>query len=275
MTFITRALAALLALVLAPAVVLGQAGVPVVTYSGATTPNDIVIFENTTGKTVSSGYHLLDSFDANSVLGNPTGTTASTIAQIPIPSCNANNGQWLQYISGTGFSCSSGNWRLYKNAASVGSFTAGTTGSEKLIVGLKVADAGTLGTSGCVRVSTLWSFTNSANNKTLIMRYGSQSASTADPPTGTAIFSSTQTSQQNGWDYRTICNNASASAQRVAGGAWGIMGGTSGGTSTTYKTNTVDTAANDLYVSYSVNLSTSTESVSIDRVILEFMPGVP
>lgn len=243
---------------------------PVATYSGATTANDIPIFSNATGRLASSGYQLLNSFNADSYLGNASASPAATVGQIALPACNSNNGQWLQYISGTGFSCSSGNWRLVKNASTVGSFTAGTTGSEQRIVQVKVADTGTMGTDGCVRVSSLWSFTNSANNKTLIMRFGTLSNLTGGG--GTAIFSTTVTNQQNGWDRKTICNNGSASAQRVAKNGWGVE---LGGASTAYGTNTINTAANDLYVGYSVNIATSTETTSIDRVIVEFLPGVP
>ncbi len=120
--------------------------------------------------------------------------------------------------------------------------------------------ANLLGANGTLRVTTFWSHTNSANNKTLRVRFGGAS--------GIQYFSNIVTTTASSMDMRHIHNNNAANAQK------GFQSAASfGATATAVVTGSVNTAAaTTIYVS--AQLANSGETATLEAVIVEFIPAV-
>jgi hypothetical protein len=93
--------------------------------------------------------------------------------------------------------------------------------------------AGLMGVNGIIRVETLWSFTNSVNNKNLRWRLGGIG--------GTAYLDATQTTTATYHDLRALRNRNSASSQ-VGWAATATAGG-HGASTSAVTTSSVNTAA--------------------------------
>jgi hypothetical protein len=115
------------------------------------------------------------------------------------------------------------------------------------------------GANGRLRITTLWTMTNSGNNKTMRVRLGGAS--------GTIYMTSTQTTQATLKDMREIGNRNSASSQ--VGG----MPGTSGGfglSTTAVVTSTVDTSAGTVLV-ISGQKANSGETLTLESYCVELL----
>lgn len=96
--------------------------------------------------------------------------------------------------------------------------------------------AGLMGLNGTLRVTTLWSWTNSANNKTAKIYFGAAGAGTG----GTLYMSTIYTTTTGTRDQRQVTNRNSASSQ--VGGANGFMTAAGWGTTSgAVVTSTVNT----------------------------------
>jgi hypothetical protein len=121
--------------------------------------------------------------------------------------------------------------------------------------------AGAMGANGRIRVTTLWSVTNSANNKTLRVRFGGAA--------GTAFTNATITTQathrhQTEWSNR---NSASSQAGGPAAGTGGF--GSATGALVTAAQNT----ANAVDIVISGQLANSGETVTLESYLVELLYG--
>lgn len=87
--------------------------------------------------------------------------------------------------------------------------------SENTLASITIP-GGTMGANGRIRLTTLWSTTNSANAKTLRARLGGLA--------GTVVFSTAVTTNQSYRDMREIGNRNSESSQVAPAGASGGFG---------------------------------------------------
>jgi hypothetical protein len=117
---------------------------------------------------------------------------------------------------------------------------------------------GSMGPNGSLRISPLWSYTNSANTKTLRIKFA-----------GNTCYSSTPTTSAGLQAYFTIRNNNSASAQSAIG--TGTSSG-SGGSSTAVVSLTVDTSLDQVVV-ITGQLASAAENISLLGYSVEVIPG--
>ena len=210
------------------------------------------------------GVAPLTTLGANTVWSNPTGSTAAPTAAV-MPTCA--NGLPLIYTPGTGFACSAAVPVILKNTNATVTYTSSGSASETLITSYAVP-IGAMGANGCLRITSRWSWTNSANNKLVIIRMGS-----AANTSGTAMFSATQTTTANGQDIRYVCNANSAASQVQTATSFGTTP-TQPGTASAIKTSSVNTAAALFYIVFSATAATSSEVVNVDGILIELIPGV-
>lgn len=145
---------------------------------------------------------------------------------------------WINTVSQNVFDCISNAqgaaiWRCRARLLGVSgaSATAAADTAENVLATVTIP-AGVMGVNGALRVKTLWSFTNSANNKNLRARLGGIS--------GTALLDATQTTTATYQDRREIHNRNSQSSQ-VAWAASATAGG-GGASATAVLTASVDTS---------------------------------
>lgn len=121
-----------------------------------------------------------------------------------------------------------------------------------------VVPAGVMGTNGILRVQTLWTVTNSANNKTLQMVFG-----------GTVYYFQTVTTIATVADQRIIANVNSVSSQKgkTTGGMTAGGWGTASGAVTTSAVNTAS-AAN---LTFTGTLANTGETITLDSYIVELI----
>jgi hypothetical protein len=147
---------------------------------------------------------------------------------------------------------------LLAASAATGMNVTGTTNETALAT--VTIPAGAMGANGAVMIQTSWSYTNSANTKTLRIRLGGASGSVhfAFPATTTATFS----------DLRRIRNRNSASSQvcSQATVAQGI-----GSSGAAIATSAVDTSvAVDLVISG--QLALGTETITLESYEVWLLP---
>lgn len=109
---------------------------------------------------------------------------------------------------------------------------ASVTGTlSETVLGSVTIPPGLLGLNGGVEISASWSFTNSANSKTVRERLGGLS--------GTALLSSAQTTQVQVIDVQRVVRNRNSASSQVCSPSSGILtGGTSSGSVLTGAINT-------------------------------------
>lgn len=118
-----------------------------------------------------------------------------------------------------------------------------------------------MGMNGMLRVTTLWSYPTSGNNKTLRTRFGAAGAGTG----GTAYQAMVVSNSVTLMDQRIIANRGVADSQ-VGGtplgtGGWGFN-------STTRITSTVDTSA-DTELAITAQLANTGETITLEGYIVE------
>lgn len=121
--------------------------------------------------------------------------------------------------------------------------------------------ANAMGPNGRVRITTQWSFTNSANNKTLRVRFGG--------PSGTVYASNIQTTTASVRDQREIANRGVANSQ--VGGA-SNTNTSFAQTSGAVVTSSVNTAAATTVV-LSGQLASSGETITLESYLVEIIRG--
>lgn len=139
-------------------------------------------------------------------------------------------------------------------ASGVASPVTGTA-SETALASI-IIPAGAMGANGILRITALFSYSNSANNKTLRFRFGNGLS-------GTAFFTSVLTTTAATRATMTIQNRNSASSQ-----IGGLTNGFLGGTSTANVTGTIDTTAQQT-LSISGQLANTGETITLESYIAE------
>ena len=143
--------------------------------------------------------------------------------------------------------------------------TLANTSGETVVTSYTVT-GGAMDANACLRITSRWSWTNSANNKTIIIRVGGTGTN------GTALLSSSVTTTTNGLDVRMVCNNNSVSAQRSPGNtfatAFPVAASGSGPTSIS-----VNTASN-FTIYFNINMASGAETTNVDGLLIELIPGV-
>jgi hypothetical protein len=143
-------------------------------------------------------------------------------------------------------------------ASAVGVSHTGDT-SETALATVQVP-ANMMGANGILRVTTLWTITNSGNNKTLRARLGGIA--------GTAFLGATFTTSASVHDQRLIRNRNAANSQvgfaAINGtGGWGVSSGA-------VATGAVDTAANqDLVITG--QLASAGETITLEAYLVELL----
>ena len=126
--------------------------------------------------------------------------------------------------------------------------------NENTLVTVAVA-AGAMGVNGMLRVTTLWSYTNSGNVKTKRVRLG-----------GTEFLALANTTQASSANGKIITNRNSAAAQVSFNAASGGFGNSTGAVAT----GTVNTAvAQDLLIT--AQKATGTETISLESYTVELL----
>lgn len=140
---------------------------------------------------------------------------------------------------------------------------AGVTGttSETQLASITVP-AGAMGKNGAVGITTLWSYTNSANGKTVRVRFGG--------PSGVAYQTLVATTTATLQTQTIIINNNSTGAQKAFTGLT-LPYATSTSALTTSSVDT--TAATTIYISG--QLASSGETITLESYTVELIPGTP
>lgn len=115
---------------------------------------------------------------------------------------------------------------------------------------------GTMGINSAVRITTLWSYTNSANFKTLRVKFG-----------GTAYLFTAPTTTANVQAATIVRNRGSLSSQV---GFASSAGGSFQSTSATATTSSVDTSAN-VDITFTAQLASSGETITLEAYTIEVM----
>lgn len=115
--------------------------------------------------------------------------------------------------------------------------------------------ANSMGKNGRIRVTTVWSYTNSANNKSLRVSFG-----------GTNFLSSNVTTTASVQDQRTISNRGVTNSQV---GLTSTVGGFSS-SAVSPVTASVDTTA-DVSLIFSGQLANSAETVTLESYLVELI----
>jgi hypothetical protein len=121
--------------------------------------------------------------------------------------------------------------------------------------------AGSMGLNGAVQVSTAWSITSSANNKTMRVRFGGVS--------GTQYLASALTTNTTLGDIRTIRNRGAANSQ--VGMLSATNPGGYGNTSNAITTGAIDTAA-AVDVVISGQLASAAETITLEAYEVWLLP---
>lgn len=144
-------------------------------------------------------------------------------------------------------------WRVI-GASGVAVPVTGTT-SETSLAGITIP-ANAMGPNGILRITALFSYTNSANNKTLRYRFGNGLSGTIFAASVLTTTAATRLTQ-------TIQNRNSASSQ-----IGGLVNGSLGGTSSASITGTIDTTASKT-LTISGQLANTGETITLESYIVE------
>lgn len=137
----------------------------------------------------------------------------------------------------------------------------GTT-SETVLATVTIP-ASYIGANGRVRITTSWSYTSSANNKTMRARFGLSGAGTG----GTAYLQIQTATGTNFNDVREICNRNSASSQ-VGKGTFSSFG-----TSTNSPTTSSIATTSDTEIAITGQLASSGETLTLEYYQVEILRG--
>lgn len=176
---------------------------------------------------------------------------------------------WIAYVADTGcvlahdgaawapFAHASQSWRVIAASAVAASHTGNTT--ETALATVQVP-AGAMGPNGALRITTLWSYTNSANNKTLRIRFGGVS--------GTAHLGNFVTTTAT-LRHQQLIQNRNAQNSQIGGYLSVTPFGANPGAAVT---SSVDTsAAADLVLSG--QLANAGETVTLESYLVELLYG--
>lgn len=151
-----------------------------------------------------------------------------------------------------------GCWRVLRHTAVKADRTAATT--EGVLATVSIP-GGTIGPNGMLRVSTWWSYTSSANAKTLRVRLGG---------IGGTIFQELAPTTTTTMTTQTVVSNRNSQTSQL--GAVQGSGSVHGGATAGFVTATIDTgAAQDLVIT--AQLANSGETISLERVLVEVWYG--
>lgn len=150
-------------------------------------------------------------------------------------------------------------WMLSKNGAAAS--VTGTTAETALRT--ITVPGGMMGANGMVRVRTLWSITNSGNNKTIRIRIGGLA--------GTAIMGNALTTQATIADER-VFHNRNSQASQVAASIGNIGVGGWGQTTSAVTTATINTA-NDFDIAITGELANTGETITLESYSVEVIYG--
>jgi hypothetical protein len=114
--------------------------------------------------------------------------------------------------------------------------------------------ANSLGPNGMLRITVQWNFTNSANNKLLVLRY----ATTAGAITGALVQSITQTTNGSAEMIFSIRNSGATGAQTLGGGGFFPYGSAAG----SYGTMAIDTTQ-DTFLNFNGTLANTGETITL------------
>ena len=142
-------------------------------------------------------------------------------------------------------------------ASAVAASITGTT-SETVLATVSIP-AGAIGPNGILRVTSQWSYTNSANNKILRLRLGGLSGST--------FFDVTQTTTAVYVDLGRLIHNVNSNAAQKSRGA-SVTG--AGSTGTAHITRTVDTTV-ALDLVFTGQLANTGETVTLESYVVELL----
>ncbi len=149
-----------------------------------------------------------------------------------------------------------GAWRILAASAVAASHTGAT--SEAILASVPVP-AGAMGPNGALRISTLWSYTNSANAKTMRCRLGGAS--------GSVVFSPIATST-SGLNLQRTLQNRNSQASQICFQQGTVNSFATGSTVAV----AVDTAsAQDLV--FTGQLANSGETVTLESYLVELFYG--
>ncbi len=138
-----------------------------------------------------------------------------------------------------------------------------TGDTNETIKATVVIPAGAMGLNGRLRVTTLWSTTNSANNKTVRVRLGGIG--------GTSFLGAIATTTATFKSQIEIGNRNAANSQ-VAFASNSFTAGGWGSTTTAVTTGAIDTsAAQDLV--FTATLASAGETITLESYLVELIPG--
>lgn len=120
--------------------------------------------------------------------------------------------------------------------------------------------AGAMRANGAVRVSSLWTYTNSANNKRMRVKLGGVG--------GTAFFDSTQTTTATYTDPGRTIQNRNSEASQVGRPA----ASTQGSTTSAVVTSAIDTSVAQTIV-FTALLANTGETITLESYLVEIMPA--
>lgn len=152
-----------------------------------------------------------------------------------------------------------GTWYVLGKSAVAVSHTGDT--NETTLATITVP-ANAMGPNGVVRITTLWSYTNSANNKVLRVRFGGTG--------GTIYLNTTKTTTASFRDQRQIANVNSASSQK--GAPNGLGAGGWGDTTAGLATGAIDTTA-DVDILIRGTLANTGETITLEAYTVEVCHG--
>ena len=150
-------------------------------------------------------------------------------------------------------------WKVLAHDAAGWSHTGDT--SETALVNVKIP-GGYLGANGMVRITTLWTGTSSANNKSMKVRHAASSGVTGN--TYTSVSTTTSATSK----YQTEFHNRNSVSSQVGGlsagtGGWGT-------TSLGLISGTVDTSA-DSYINITGQLANGGETLTLEAYTVEVL----
>jgi len=149
-------------------------------------------------------------------------------------------------------------------AATQGQTSVTGTTSETNLAALKIP-GGVLGKNGHVEIKALWSFTNSANTKTLWVRMSSTAGVTGQP-SGFAQVTTTATAQTLSV-FRNM--NATNSQRAYGGGQTTAPFGSGAGADTTATSDTTQ----DTYINLDGTLALGTETITLVHAYAVVFPA--
>jgi len=168
---------------------------------------------------------------------------------------------WINTVSGNVFDCitnaqGAAIWRHRPRVLGQSGTTASITGTTaETTLATVVVPAAAMGASGALRITTLWQYTNSANNKTLRVNFG-----------GTAFLNNSATTTL-ATQTLTIIRNRTASTQiGFTNATFSAIGTTTG----TLATSSADTSASQS-LTITAQLANSGETASLESYTVELI----